>query len=335
MKVIVVYGCSCSGKSTYVKEHMTENDIVYDYDRLLSALTSRDSHTTEKHAAHNLITRLRYLIISNLKDDKDIQRIFIITRWPTDGIKKMLDGFEVEYKYLQANENECIKRLKNDDSRPDKEQWEKVIHQWHLEHGEKRAQTMKEIRIAKIKAEIRANDPAGTDGLYLVGMPIVYDTPTVIHDPAGAYTEIIQTGALDGADLSDVRLLYNHDLNKVPLARTPRTMQLEVVPAGLNMRAALPDTGDAKAVHEAVKRGDLSGMSFAFVVPQGGDQYDAATNTRTITKISKIYEISVVPFPAYPTASVEARNARSAGLKTLEAKKRARILINQILKERI
>lgn len=137
MKVIVVYGCSCSGKSTYVKEHMTENDIVYDYDRLLSALTSRDSHTTEKHAAHNLITRLRYLIISNLKDDKDIQRIFIITRWPTDGIKKMLDGFEVEYKYLQANENECIKRLKNDDSRPDKEQWEKVIHQWHLEHGEK------------------------------------------------------------------------------------------------------------------------------------------------------------------------------------------------------
>ena len=194
---------------------------------------------------------------------------------------------------------------------------------------------MKEIRIAEIKAEIRADDPAGTDGLYLVGMPIVYDTPTVIHDPAGAYTEIIQTGALNGADLSDVRLLYNHDLNKVPLARTPRTMQLEVVPAGLNMRAALPDTGDAKAVHKAVKRGDLSGMSFAFVVPQGGDQYDAATNTRTITKISKLYEISVVPFPAYPAASVEARNARSAGLKTLEAKKRARILINQILKERI
>ena len=180
---------------------------------------------------------------------------------------------------------------------------------------------MKEIRIAEIKAEIRADAPAGTEGLYLAGMPIVFDTPAVIHDPAGEYTEIIKRGALDAADLSDVRLLYNHDLNKVPLARTPRTMQLEISPAGLAMRAALPDTTDAKAIHEAVKRRDLSGMSFAFTVPQGGDQYDAATNTRTITKISKLYEISVVPFPAYPAASVEARNARSAGLKTLEAKK--------------
>ena len=47
---------------------------------------------------------------------------------------------------------------------------------------------MKEIRLA----EIRADAPAGAQSLILVGTPIVYDTPTTIHDPAGEYIEIIQ-----------------------------------------------------------------------------------------------------------------------------------------------
>ena len=189
---------------------------------------------------------------------------------------------------------------------------------------------MKELRIV----EIRAEDPAESNALILRGRPIVYDTPTGINDPAGSFTEIIKAGALDAADLSDVRLLYNHDLNKVPLARTPKTMQLEINPAGLNMSATLPDTPDARSVYEAVKRGDLSGMSFAFTVPEGGDSYDPLINTRTISKIAKVYECSVVPFPAYPQTSVEARSVRTTGLKRLEEIKAARILINQIRKVR-
>lgn len=190
---------------------------------------------------------------------------------------------------------------------------------------------MKEIRVT----EIRAEAPAGAESLILTGRPIVYDTPTVIHDPAGDYIEIIRRGALDGADLSDVRLLYNHDLNKVPLARTPKTMQLELSPAGLDFRAALPNTTEAVAVHEGVKRGDLTGMSFAFKVPKDGDRYDPQTNTREIFKIEKVLECSVVPFPAYPTTSVEARSTRQSSLVNLEKKKQAKILYNQIMKERI
>lgn len=190
---------------------------------------------------------------------------------------------------------------------------------------------MKEIRIT----EIRAAASAGAENLILTGMPIVFDTPAVIHDPAGSYIEIIRRGALDSTDLSDVRLLYNHDLNKVPLARTPRTMQLDTTPAGLEIKAVLPNTTEARAVYEAVKRGDLTGMSFAFKVPEGGDHYDPETNTRTISRIEKVLECSIVPFPAYPTASVEARNTRSAGLKSLEAKKQAKRTIDQILKVRL
>lgn len=187
---------------------------------------------------------------------------------------------------------------------------------------------MKELRVC----EIRAAAPAGAENrLIIEGMPIVYDQPTTIGDPAGAYQEVIKRGALDGADLSDVRLLYNHDLNKVPLARTPKTMQLTLDPAGLKMLATLPDTEEARSVHTAVRRGDLSGMSFAFKVPEGGDSYDRTTNTRTIYRIEKVYECSICPFPAYPQTSVEARAAITQAVND-PLREAAKIKINQILK---
>lgn len=189
---------------------------------------------------------------------------------------------------------------------------------------------MKEIRIAELRA---IGSPIDDNALILEGRPLVYDHPTVIKEPFGSYTEVIRAGALDEADLSDTRLLYNHDLSKVPLARTPKTMRLETDQAGLRMVAMLPDTEEGRSVHTAVKRGDLSGMSFAFVVADGGSHYDPKTNTRVITKIKKILECSVVPFPAYPTTSVEARAEIQEAWDELQSPERAavRIKLNQIL----
>jgi HK97 family phage prohead protease len=187
---------------------------------------------------------------------------------------------------------------------------------------------MKELRIA----ELRAADPAGESGLILEGSPVVYDQPAQIKDVFGSYTEVIRACALDGADLSDVRLLYNHDLNKVPLARTPKTMSLNLDPAGLKFRASLPDTVEGQSVYTAVQRGDLSGLSFAFKVPQGGSTFDPKTNTRTITKIEKVYECSICPFPAYPQTSVEARSDIEGSWAELKERANAKIKINQILR---
>lgn len=183
---------------------------------------------------------------------------------------------------------------------------------------------MKELRVC----EIRAEAPAGAKSLVLEGMPIVYDKPTVINDPAGEFVEIIKRGALDSADISDVRLLYNHDLNKVPLARTPKTMQLKITQEGLLMAATLPDTEEARSVYTAVGRGDLSGMSFAFKIPAGGDRFDPSTRTREIFKIEKVLECSIVPFPAYPQTSIEARTAMQTAV---TQRQQAIIACNKIL----
>jgi HK97 family phage prohead protease len=191
---------------------------------------------------------------------------------------------------------------------------------------------MKEIRICEIRADAAADAP---EALRLEGMPIVYDQPTTINDPAGTFTEIIRAGALDCAELSDTRLLYNHDTSRVPLARTPKTMQLIHDPAGLRMVAELPDTPEAKSVHTAVKRGDLSGMSFAFKVPKGGDKYNAKTKTREIFKIEKVYEVSVVPFPAYSQTSVEARSTIDSESVSARLREQAMITANKILMKEV
>lgn len=190
---------------------------------------------------------------------------------------------------------------------------------------------MKEIRTANLKA----TDPAGASSLLLEGVPIVFDTPTKINDVFGSYTEVIKRGALDNADLSDIRLLYNHDMNRVPLGRTPKTMRFALEPAGLKMTADLPDTEEGKSVHTAVKRGDLTGMSFAFKVPPGGDTFDPKTNTRTITKIEKVYEFSITPFPAYPQTSLEARTAIQGTWEKRKNIENLKIKVNQILKRSV
>ena len=77
-------------------------------------------------------------------------------------------------------------------------------------------------------------------GAIITGRPIVYNSLTDL----GYFNEIIDRGALDNTDLTDVRFLINHDFSKIPLARSRRnngnsTMQLTVDANGLLIRVSL------------------------------------------------------------------------------------------------
>lgn len=146
------------------------------------------------------------------------------------------------------------------------------------------------------------SDTGTTTPMKLEGYALVFDTPAQIDN----YTETISKGALEGCDLSDVSFFVNHGQTDIPLARTPDTLKLEVDETGLKFSAELPDTEPARTVYAAVKRGDLRGCSFAFKVADSGEEW--TENQRTITKIEKIFEVSVVNFPAYDDTTIEARN---------------------------
>ena len=148
------------------------------------------------------------------------------------------------------------------------------------------------------------NVRAAATPLIVEGTAIVFDRPANL----GGVTERIARSALDGVNLDDITLLVNHDGAGIPLARSPKTMTLTVTDSGLEMRAELPDTAQGRAVYEAVKRGDLSQMSFAFDI--GRQTFDERARERTITQVARVYEISIVNRAAYPQTHVTARNAQ-------------------------
>lgn len=127
--------------------------------------------------------------------------------------------------------------------------------------------------------EIRASEKP----LIIEGTAIVFNEPAKI----GKFTERIAPEALNSVNLDDVTLLINHDGKGIPLARSPKTLNLTVTEKGLEMRAQLPNTEQGRSVYEAVKRGDLSQMSFAFDI--GAQEIDEKAKTSTITVISRVY----------------------------------------------
>lgn len=147
----------------------------------------------------------------------------------------------------------------------------------------------------------------------IVGRPIVYDSVTDI----GCFAEVIERGALDKADLSDVRFLINHDLDKIPLARAREgvdsTMTLAVDDKGLLVEISLDteNNTDARALYSAVKRGDVTGMSFMFsVADEEWENLDSDYPTRRIKEIAVVLEVSAVTFPAYEDTEIHTRDKK-------------------------
>ena len=154
-------------------------------------------------------------------------------------------------------------------------------------------------------------------GDHIIGVPIVYNAKT---DIGGWYEEMIAAGALDGADLRDVRFLVNHDTSMIPLARSRNnnensTLQMTVEEDGLHIRVDLDTEGntESRSLYSAIKRGDITGMSFAFrVETDSWEDLDTEYPKRTITGISKVFEVSAVTWPAYDQTSLEARSNANA-----------------------
>ena len=188
----------------------------------------------------------------------------------------------------------------------------------------------KEIRAFNFEVRAQENEEKGK---YIEGRAIVFNERTDL----GWYDEVIEEGALSNTDLKDVRLLVNHNTDMIPLARSRNntensTMQLSVNDEGMDIRANLDveNNTEAKSLYSAIERGDLSGMSFMFGV--NGDRWEDIESehpTRYITDISRVFEVSAVTFPAYPTTYLENRGLSSAldsakeSLESVKAEKRA------------
>lgn len=132
--------------------------------------------------------------------------------------------------------------------------------------------------------------------------------------------EQIAPGAFDDVMKDDVRALFNHDANLI-LARSKGgagTLAIGVDERGLWYEFEAPDTQAGRDLLVSMERGDVDQSSFAFTVTREGQKWEEETRDgittarRTITKVSRLYDVSPVTYPAYADASAALRSLEDA-----------------------
>lgn len=191
----------------------------------------------------------------------------------------------------------------------------------------------KEVRFFAENLQVRNDNDS--EKMIVEGYAVVFDSPAT-H----GFTEIIDRNAFNGCDMKDVPLKYNHDDSHLILARTRNnSLSLSIDDKGLLIRAELINTTSNIDIYKSIKAGLLDKMSFAFTVEE--EKWDLSTDTRTILKIDRLYDVSVVDTPFYDTTSIYARalstlDSEKKKLDNLRAKRelsKRKLLLNLKIKE--
>ena len=165
-----------------------------------------------------------------------------------------------------------------------------------------------EFREVDFKTESREAE-SGRKELLIRGYPILFNTPTKVWDYwYGEVDEVILPQAMNGVDLSNVFLLYGHDMNRV-LGRAGKNLRVEVDDTGVFMECVMPNTQEARDIYNLIEAGIVDGMSFWL---RTHDQVNPETLTRTVTKIEELPEVTITAFPAYKETVVIAMEEERA-----------------------
>ncbi len=152
---------------------------------------------------------------------------------------------------------------------------------------------------------ITAFTPSDNEEYVVEGYASTFE-PYVLYSYDGVdYSEKIDRHAFANADMNDVIFQYDHT-GKVYARKSNGTLEVGVDERGLKIKADLSKTVASREMYEEIKAGLVTKMSFAFTV--GDDEYDRTTHTRTISKITKVYDVSAVSIPANPYTDISARS---------------------------
>ncbi|CDG20582.1 Capsid protease [Xenorhabdus poinarii G6] len=167
----------------------------------------------------------------------------------------------------------------------------------------------------EVRAEQLENQPT-----RIVGYGSVFNSRS---EPLWGFREIIKPGAFDEVLNDDIRGLFNHDPNFILGRSTSGTLTVSVDERGLQYDIAAPDTQTIRdLVLAPMQRGDINQSSFAFRVARDGERWyedEEGIVIREIHKLSRLYDVSPVTYPAYQEADSAVRSlnawkeARSGG----------------------
>lgn len=129
MNVYVIHGSPLSGKSTYVDNHKGPNDLIYDFDLIMSAISGLPIHQDNKTLI-SYVVDIRDLMLSRLKSEKNIDNAWIITTYVTEDLREQLIGLNPIYKEIRVSKGTALKRLKDNPNGRDIEEYTRVTNKY-------------------------------------------------------------------------------------------------------------------------------------------------------------------------------------------------------------
>jgi HK97 family phage prohead protease len=165
--------------------------------------------------------------------------------------------------------------------------------------GRAKGEALSKIETRVFTNEFEVREDAA--GMRLTGYAARFNEPS---EPL-PFIERIAPGAFKRSlkSRNDIKLLWNHDSSMVLGSTRAGTLKLMEDERGLYVDAILPDTTYGRDAKVSIQRGDVTGFSFGFTVPAGGDSWNSDGNERTLKSV-RLLEVSTgVAFPAYPSTN--------------------------------
>ena len=157
--------------------------------------------------------------------------------------------------------------------------------------------------------ESRLDSKEGRD--VVIGHAAVFNS---LSEDLGGFREKIQPGAFDDVLDNDVRAYFNHDPNFLLGRVSAGTLRLGVDEKGLRYELDIPNTSAGRDLKENMRLGNITQSSFAFTLGKDGDSWERneeGNDIRIIHKVDRLYDVSPVSLPAYPSADNLALAVRS------------------------
>jgi HK97 family phage prohead protease len=195
-------------------------------------------------------------------------------------------------------------RAEETNSMDNKDKWLKVARAIALKiDGPQPDSKQPEIRTNSVDFEVRAEG----DGMTFTGYASVFNSPS---EDLGGFVEYVAPGAFKRSlqSRNEVKLLWNHDSGEPLASLRGGTMSLVEDERGLKVTAQLPQTSRGRDVAELLRTKVIDSMSFGFNVIK--DSWSRDGQTRTLESV-RLFEVSVVSFPAYEATTAQVRSAQT------------------------
>jgi len=155
-----------------------------------------------------------------------------------------------------------------------------------------------------VPIEIESRD--GEEGMTLVSHAPPWES---LSQNLGGFQEQFVRGAFTNLD-EDIVATYNHNPSAILGRTVAGTLAVAEDDDGLRYEVSLPDTTVGRDLSESIRRGDVRGSSFEFVVEPGGEEWskdEDGTDLRTVTS-ARLFQVGPVTNPAYSDTSVALRS---------------------------